>query len=1019
MKKGIFNQFLIFAFGLALLASSAFGQQSRYLAVLGDGRRVTGDKLTGWHAFGGTVRLDNTVVQAPGRPLLWMRDSTLQPWRSRQSWKSKDWRGGYIEFVGGDRIVGSVYGGKGASERNGKYVPAHLVFKPTSPMHLPVYQKDVDGNVRILPDIIKRIVLRMGSWHRYQPGTVFYRDGRRVSFVDIRWSAESVVLLLKAGTRTTPISDIAEVHMPRRDQWEAYYRQLAVLSPDLRTRLIRLETTDGLIATSSKAREAAAPFDSDKARKIAARQREHLDRRIKSLDAGEPKSRQDMASAQAEYDKNAAELNATIKSNRAAYDKTMTELKPRLEKQQRDQTAGFAKRRKKLQDACAKDLVEIEKRLAQTPEAQREQKRRSELEAKKRSYERAVKSLDAEERKAEAKRRDAPEMSGRDMRANLRNIERARVKLNSEKEKLGRAAEQRSQHVKQLESYKAMRDRMSGPDGAPATWRHMIQPVWSLDPLWIPFKTIRMRWSFAPTEFPLSRIAPTEAVSPAAMSWRADRSEGGGFLRSGGRLHGWGFGVHAYSELTFALPPAAVSFHSRLGLDHIVGERGCVRGKIYLGSTKNKPVYESPLLIGSGKTAETGVIRIPESPEGRGELILQADPAVRNHPPRADPLNIRDKLDWLEPELILDPVRLAGEVQRHIAPQVLAWRQWRAKFDKRGVYTWGSFRDNVPGIGPERFLPVVGARVQALTLSREMTIRGGDKWLVVDVGYPDGSDLDARAVTLRIGDEDITPEKIPIRQYWRLPAPLVFSIEKYRRKEVKLLLTQRADGKKLYWRGLSMSRRPPGAYQLVLSLKAMGKTDMQVSRGLGLDLQLGRSRNGNSAIELERLGGVLNFYNHLPSRNNFVHIDRYLHGAIVGCDWIGGEKTFAPLKDMHWLRYVIISRDSTISEKATRVLWAARARALRVHRVDRTPSTRYGIRYSLTMRNRGARDVVVFRIDGNGQFLGYREIKPGAEVKTASREGYRYEAHLVTTDYRKSKPVSRCLVKGGTVWEIK
>jgi len=904
VKKSFFNLLLIFAFGLAPLASAALGQQSRYLAVLGDGRRVSGDKLTGWDVPWGTVRLGNTVIMERGRGLLWMCDNTLQPWQSTYR------GGGYIEFVGGDRIVGRIVGGQAEAYNDGLYVPAHVVVRPDSPKHLPAHT-DSPGSVRVLPDKIRRVVFVSGLRYRLRPNTVFYLDGRQVDFVRIRWRKGSVVLLLKDGTRTVQLSDIAEIHMPRTDPWQVYYRELAVLSPAFRSRLIRLETTDGLIATGSETRFDTRPFGSMALLTDAISHRKHVDGQIKSKQAQILTIRQGLDKSRADYDKQAAVLEAGIKKNQVA---------------------------------------------------------------------------------------------------------QARGKLYSAKVQIDETAGRLGDHVRQLASYKAVRDALPGPEGSSDSWYHMVQPAWSLDPLWVPFKSISMQWSFAHDKVPLSRVQPTKAVSPALLQWRADRNSAGGLLRSGGRLYGWGFGVHAYSELTFALPPEAVSFHSRLGLDSLVDAGGCVRARVYLGSTKTKPVYESSLLIGSEKTADTGTIRIPVSLEGRMNLILQVDPASRNHPPRADPLNIRDKLDWLEPQLALDPDRLRSEVDRHIGPHVIAWHGWTASFHKRGVYTWRNTVDRASRHEPEPFLPVLRAKIHPLKLSKEMTIPAGDKWLVVGVGFTDGGGLRPKAVTLRIGDEDIQPEKIPVKQYWRRrTAPLVYSVEKYRGKEIKLELTQPPDGRELYWRGIGTVKELPAPYRLARVLESIGKKDMQVQRGLGLTLQSGRIRKADAlaALEVVRLGGAVSRHHHITGQVRF----EYLWCLRIGCDWTGGDETFATLKDLHWLRLVFVSKDSGISDDAIAKLRGARP-GLAIKRLDLTPSAWRGICCALTVCNRTDKDIKVFRIPACGHFHGSIQIKPRSEVRLHAHEGYRYEAYFVTKDYGKSKPISRCVAKGDTVWKI-
>ncbi|MBT3199958.1 MAG: hypothetical protein HN350_08570, partial [Phycisphaerales bacterium] len=579
-------------------------------------------------------------------------------------------------------------------------------------------------------------------------------------------------------------------------------------------------------------------------------------------------------------------------------------------------------------------------------------------------------------------------------------------------------AREQARYSEQLELYKQRLDALPGPNGNPDSWQHMLQPAWSLDPLWVPFNTIRMRWSFAPETLPLSRVLPTKTVSPAMLSWRADRNAGGGLLRSGGLLGGWGFGVHAYSELSFTLPPAVRSFQTRLGLDRMVDSGGCVRARVYLGSTKTKPLYESPLLIGSGKTTDTGAIRIPSSPDSPPKLILQVDPANRNHPPDADPLNIRDKLDWIEPQLTFDAAALRSEVARNIVSRGGPWRGWTPSLDKRGVYAWGNHYDGSARYERGLFLPTVRAKVQPLKLSREITVSSDDKWLVVDVGYPDGRNIDAKAVSLRIGEKEIPAEKIPVRQWWRRrTVPLVYSLDNYIGKKIKLELTQRPDDKELYWRAVGTVKWLPGAYTLKHVLEASGKGDMQVSRGLGRTLQSGRINKSYvlEALEVYRLGGRVTFCNAATGQLRY----EYLYGAMIGCDWSGGDKTFEKLKDLKWLRMIVISKDCGVSDGAIARLKSAKGADFVIRQVHRTPSAWGGMSCVVTARNRRSDDVLISLSHDWGGLTGHRLLKPGAEIKLHAHEGYRFEAHKHPGDYNKTPPISRTVASGDTTWEIK
>jgi len=331
------------------------------------------------------------------------------------------------------------------------------------------------------------------------------------------------------------------------------------------------------------------------------------------------------------------------------------------------------------------------------------------------------------------------------------------------------------------------------------TWSHILQPVWSLDPLWVPFRSIRMRWSFAPEQVPLCRLLPDSTLSPPFLPRYTNRNSAGRPLRSGGRQYAWGFAVHAYSELRFPLPKCASAFRSRIGLDSIVGPGGCVRARVYVGSTKDKPAYESPLLIGSKTTVDTGRVRLKLPPEGAGQLILQADPVDRGSPPGADPLNIRDKFDWLDPRLELDKAKLQEQVRLQVGPLIGASPGWTLRLDRRGVYTWASHLDKADKPGVRRFWTMLKAEGQPLTLRREMTIGPADKWLAVHLGLPTGETPGLDAVTLSVGEQRVQARKIPIRQLWQdQPAPLVFPLAQYQGKKITLELTQPAGGKTLH-----------------------------------------------------------------------------------------------------------------------------------------------------------------------------------------------------------------------------
>ncbi len=993
------------------LASWALAQQGRYIVALNDGRIVSGDKLTGWHAPGLTVRLDSHVAAAPGKPLRWMRDSYAGPWRV------EDCRSGFIEFVGGDRLIGTLIGGKARAWEDGMSVPAHLVVRPASTKRTYTHGSD-EETVRVLPDSIRRVVLMPGLRHRFQPGTVFLRDKRRVAFVRIRWGEGSVQLLLKSGASTVSLGDIAEIHMPPPDQWEAYYRQLAVLSPGCRSRLVRFETTEGVVITGSEARFGARPFYSGDVLRQAEHKRKHYSRQLANLKARETQHRAKYERYRKNHEKQIAALEAGIKRHLEAHKKVIDAEAGGLEKQRKADAARYEKERKDLKEDYRKAVAEIEKRIARLPESNRAARRRTYAGSKKRALDRLLATVDRREAANQTKRKYEQAQQARDLATKLKYIASARMKLDAERTRFESSIRGPGYYLDQIEAMQKLLDALPGRDGNAQTWYHMVQPAWSLEPLWVPFKTISMRLSFAPEMVPLSLVSPTKTVSPVMLQWRVDRNIDGGLLRSGTRTAGWGFGVHAYSELSFPLPPEAVSFRSSLGLDRLVDNGGCARARVFIGSTETKPVYESSLLIGSGKTADTGAIPIRYSEDGRRDIVLQVDPAYRNHPPQADPLNIRDKFDWIEPQIVLRADRLREKVGRYAAGDAAAWSGWTVNFDKQGVYEWGSWFDWAARYERGLFQPTISAKGKPLKLSREITIPKSDKWLVVDVGDPSGGAVKASAVTLRVDGQQITAEKTPIRQYWRRRAsPLAYSIEKYRGKKVKLELTQPADGKRLYWRSIATLNKPPGDYVLKRVLDESGKGDMQVSRGLGLTLQSGGVRKPQvlEALEVYRLGGRVTFCNEVTGQLRY----EYLYGVMIGRDWKGGDKTFDKLKDLKWVRNVLVGRDSGVSDAALARLQKAKGENFRGKMLERTPSAWGGMSCTLTVRNRTKKDVTVSRVHGWGGLSSSFVLKAGAEVKMHAHEGQRYETHVSPGDRNRSKSTAWTWINGDTVWEIK
>lgn len=198
-------------------------------------------------------------------------------------------------------------------------------------------------------------------------------------------------------------------------------------------------------------------------------------------------------------------------------------------------------------------------------------------------------------------------------------------------------------------------------------FRHVVRPAWTDQPLVLDHPRVGVMRFFMPHEVPLSAILPERVVRRAVLggSWRPRQGHSvrGGPLRSGGVTFGWGLGVQAHSELYFALPSCARAFRSYVGLDESVGSRGgCVRALVYADKPTGKPLYRSDVLVGSSKVIDTKKVWL----KGLRQIVLVADAAHEGRPAGADPLDVRDALNWLEPQFELEFKLLRKEVARRL-----------------------------------------------------------------------------------------------------------------------------------------------------------------------------------------------------------------------------------------------------------------------------------------------------------------------------------------------------------------
>jgi len=467
------------------VSSGLDAQDLRFTAVLEDGRRVRGDEVRPWHKTSSKPTLNGVQLFEENNPLSWLRDETLPVPREPRA---------FVEIVGGDVLPGQVVAfSSGDAVLDDPSLPYVLVEPEVS---VEPHDAAPRSGLRILTRWLRRVVWTPHLRARYQPSTLFYRDGSSIAFRSVRFGEGEVRVLLPEGIRRVPFKLIAELHFSRVDPWDAYFEQLAILSPDAESRVVRVETIDGLRLTSS--------------------------------------------------------------------------------------------------------------------------------------------------------------------------MQRFRVSSHGSREK-------------------------------PENWLHVFQPAWSLDPVWIPHRSIRTRLYHHPAEVPLSRFAPLRVVRRPILGgswrWRRDRNVQGGSLASGGEGYASGFGVHAHAELEFPLHAAVRSLSTRVGLDHAMAKGGCVEASVALRARLPKgeaasegetaaardddSLWSSGVLVGSARAAETGKLEIPNDAAKTGRrLVLIADAVVDGRPAGADPIDVRDSVDWLEPVLDLDQKVLREEIFSRfsrVIPSLIGW----------------------------------------------------------------------------------------------------------------------------------------------------------------------------------------------------------------------------------------------------------------------------------------------------------------------------------------------------------
>jgi len=344
-------------------------------------------------------------------------------------------------------------------------------------------------------------------------------------------------------------------------------------------------------------------------------------------------------------------------------------------------------------------------------------------------------------------------------------------------------------------------------------WQHLIQPAWALDPLWLAHVQVRIRRYFSTNELPLTTLEPIASKQRNSLGggwqWQQMRNVEGDLLKANNLEFGWGFGVHTYNELEFELHPAVRKFRTSMALDRSVGAGGCAKGLIYAGPAEGKPLYEGKILVGSNEVLDTGNLDWPQ--DAARKLTLVADPVSQGRPAGADPLDIRDTFDWLEPMLELDQGEVEKEIRQRVLRNYPTWRHWTMSESSKPLLQnqWDGTNQREP-----RFR-MVAAAGEKLSFKRKFEIEDGQNWLMLAVSRIESGTQPSR-VQVKINGREAGKFEVPVRRSSGDPDPMALPVDKYRGKEIEVEVIQTGDGPTALvdWRSVGLVDQLPGLKRL-------------------------------------------------------------------------------------------------------------------------------------------------------------------------------------------------------------
>ncbi|MBA3315761.1 MAG: hypothetical protein M3552_03060 [Planctomycetota bacterium] len=377
-----------------------------------------------------------------------------------------------------------------------------------------------------------------------------------------------------------------------------------------------------------------------------------------------------------------------------------------------------------------------------------------------------------------------------------------------------------------LISTQRLRPETHGDNRRTDHWYQAIQPAWCLDTLWVPFSSVTTWRLFSPERVPLTMLDPvvsrSDVVFSAARRPLTNAAVTGGPLGDGVVLFGWGVGLHAPCELTIPLPSGAVALRGGFALDPSVGSGGCAKARVNLTTgDKVQQVFESDMLIGASPARGLGRLQlaaVSAEAETSRELVLVADPVYEGRPSGADPFDIRDALNWLAPEIELDPKFAQAELRRRAVSRLPGLAGWEVDPDTSERATVSTRWDTRDWEEP-RFRSFVAVDAGFVKLSRKLRVGSDDRYLAVFAHCPHDDFRPAR-IQARIDGTVLGEFPVPTEHGRREPDPLLFPVAAYAGKAVTVEVIQlpgaigESKPAAVDWRGIDLVTHRPGLLAL-------------------------------------------------------------------------------------------------------------------------------------------------------------------------------------------------------------